>query len=431
MIKAIIKKILANKEIKNAGWLIGGRIFQMLLSLIVGVLTARFLGPQNFGVINYAAAFTSLFASVCTLGINSVIIKDFVDNPSEQGEAIGSSILMRFASSLLSALMIVGIVLVIDGDEPTTVLVVALCSIGLIFQIFDTINYWFQSKYQSKITSLASLIAYAVMSVYKIILLASGASVEWFAIATALDYLVVAVFLWLAYKKYNGPRLSFSWKKSKILLKSSYHYILSGMMVAIYGQTDKIMLKQMLNESEVGYYSTAVSVCTMWVFVLAAIIDSVYPTILNLHSVDAKAFEKKNKQLYAIIFYVSVFVSVVFVLFGGFGIRLLYGEAYMPAVLPLKIITWYTAFSYLGVARNAWIVCKNKQTYLKVVYFASAVVNVILNLIFIPLWGAAGAAVASLVSQIFTTFIVPFFIKELRQNSVMMVEAILFKGVRG
>jgi O-antigen/teichoic acid export membrane protein len=143
-----LKRLIKNKEVKNAGWLIGGKIFQMVLSLFVGVLTARFLGPENYGVINYGAAFVALFSSVCTLGLNSVIIKDFVDNPDDQGVAIGSSILMRFLSSVASALMIVGISFVIDRDEPMTVLVVSLCSIGVIFQVFDTINYWFQAQYK-------------------------------------------------------------------------------------------------------------------------------------------------------------------------------------------------------------------------------------------------------------------------------------------
>ena len=69
------------------------------------------------------------------------------------------------------------------------------------------------------------------------------------------------------------------------------------------------------------------------------------------------------------------------------------------------------------------------QKYMLPIYVTSALANVILNLIFIPLWGAAGAAVASLVAQILTTMVVPFFIKPLRENSKMMVQAIFFQGV--
>lgn len=431
MLTEIRQKFLGNKEVKNAGWIISGRIAQMVLSFLVSIFTARYLGPSNYGIINYAGAYVAFFTSLCTLGINSVIIKDFVDHPDEQGKALGTTIVLRAVSSLLSSLMIVGIVSIVDKEEPVTVVVSALCSIALVFQIFDTINYWFQSKYQSKITAIAGLVAYVATSVYKIVLLFLQKSVVWFAFATSVDYIVVAVFLFAAYKKYDGPKFRFSWGKAKQLLGKSYHYILSGMMVAIYMQTDKLMLKQMLDETTVGYYSLATTLSGMWVFVLTAIIDSIYPTILSLYKKgDITAFERKNRQLYAIVIYISIFVAAMFVLFGKFAIRLLYGVEYEPAATPLQIVTWYTIFSYLGVARNAWIVCTNNQKYLKYMYFSAAVLNVIMNLCFIPLWGASGAAFASLLTQILTSIVLPCFIKQMRPNVKLMVEAFLLRKIR-
>ena len=422
-------KLFKNKEVKNAGWIIGGKIIQMIISFFVGVLSARYLGPGNYGLINYASAYVAFFTSFCTLGINSVIIKDFIDNPNEQGVAIGSTLLMRVISSTLSAIMIVAIVGIIDNDEPLTIIVTALCALALPFHVFDTINYWFQSRYQSKVTSIATLIAYIVTSAYKIILLILGKSVEWFAVATSVDYICLAIILFIVYKKNDGPKIKFSWQKGKQLLKSSYHYILSGMMVAIYGQTDKLMLKQMLDETAVGYYATATALCGMWTFVLSAIIDSINPTILQLNGKNEESFNKKCRQLYAIVFYVSAFVSLCFLLLGDVAIKILYGDAFMPAVAPLKIVSWYTAFSFLGVARDSWVVCKNKQKYLKYLYLTAAILNVLLNLLLIPMWGPSGAALASLMTQVSTSIILPLFIKDLRPNAKLMLEAIILKDV--
>ena len=201
------------------------------------------------------------------------------------------------------------------------------------------------------------------------------------------------------------------------------------MMVAIYAQTDKLMLKQMLDESAVGFYAIATTICGMWTFVLSAIIDAMYPTIVQSFKQNQALFEKKNRQLYAIVFYISVLVSIAFVFLGDFAINILYGEAFAPAALPLKIITWYTAFSYFGVARNAWMVCNEKQKYLKYMYIFAAILNVLLNAIMIPLWGPAGAALASLITQVFTSIILPYFIKDLRPNAKLMLEAIILKDV--
>ncbi|HOP11772.1 MAG TPA: flippase [Oscillospiraceae bacterium] len=428
MIKAV-KNLFRSNVAKNASWIIGCRIVQMLISFFVGILTARYLGPGNYGLINYAGAYTAFFTSLCTLGINSIIIKDFVDHPDEQGETIGSAIGLRLISSALSALMIIGIVSIVDRGETTTILVTALCSLGLIFQTVDTINYWFQNRLQSKITSLAVLFGYIIVSAYKIILLILKKDVTWFAFSTSIDHICIVVFIYISYKKNGGPKLTFSFKKGMKLLKSSYHFIISGLMVAIYGYTDKFMLKQMLDESTVGYYSIATALCAVWTFVLSAIIQSMVPGIMESYSKDKNIFERKNVQLYAIVFYVSIFVSLFFTVFASPIISILYGAEYLPSIMPLRIVTWYTAFSYLGVARNAWIVCENKQRYLKYIYICAAVMNVAMNLIFIPFWGASGAAVASLLTQIFTSIILPLFMKDLRRNSILIFKGIALRGI--
>lgn len=167
----MIKQIIHNRIARNAGWLIGGKIAQMAINLVVGLLTARYLGPSDYGLINYAAAYTAFFASICTLGINSVIVKEFTDNPKNEGMIIGTSLCLRAVSSAFSALTIIGISFVANPGEKTTQLVVALSSVGVIFQIFEIFNYWFQSKLQSKTTAIATLIAYAITSGYKVILL--------------------------------------------------------------------------------------------------------------------------------------------------------------------------------------------------------------------------------------------------------------------
>lgn len=422
---------IENKTAKNAGWIIAEKVAQMLISLVVSLLTARYLGPSNYGLINYATSFTAFFAAFCTLGINSLLVKELVDRPEKEGEVLGTALLLRAVSSLLSALSIVAIVSIIDRDEPTTIWVVALCTVGLLFKVGEVFTYWFQRHLKSKYPAMIAFVAYSVASAYRVVLMVSGSDVTWFAIATSVDYICVAILLLVFYKKCGGQKLGFSWNYGKELLSRSKHFILSGLMVAIYGQTDKLMLKQMLDVTQTGFYATATAINTMWCFVLGAVIDSVNPGIMEaFRSGDRQLFEKRNRQMYAIVFYVSMVVALLFNIFAELIIYILYGKAYMPAAMPLRIVSWYTAFSYLGVARNSWIVSKNKQKYLTPLYIAAAVCNVCLTWLMIPLWGASGAAVASLVAQVLTGFALPFFIKELRENAKLMLEGIMLKNVR-
>ena len=421
----------ANKIARNAGWLIGGRIARMGIQLIVGLLTARYLGPANYGLISYAGAYTAFFSALCTLGIQSVLVKELLDRPGQEGEVLGTSLALQAAAGLCSVLTILGLVAVVDRGEPTTILVVALSSAGLLLHIFDLLNFWFQSRLQSKVTALVSLAAYVVGAGYRVFLLVTGKDVVWFALAASVEYLCVGLLLLLAYRKCGGRCFTVSWVYGKTLLEKSRHFILPGLMVAVYGQTDRFMLKHMMGQAEIGYYAIAVSLSGVWCFVLSAIIDSMYPSIVEAHQRDEELFQRRNRQLYAVVFYLSAVVSLCFTLFGEFAVEFLYGEAYLPAVAPLKIITWYTAFSYLGVARNAWVVCKDRQKYLIYVYAAAAVSNVALNLLLIPRWGACGAAAASLTAQVVTTMVAPFFLTGLRENAEMMADAIRLREIRG
>lgn len=406
-----------------------GKIFHMLLSFLMGLLMARYLGPSNYGTLNYAAAYGTFFTAFCTLGINSVIIKDFVDHPEEEGLTIGTTITLRLISSVLSFLTILGIVSVVDRSEPITIWVVALYSLSLIFQVFDTLQQWFQAKLLSKYYAIATLISYTIATGYKAILLITGKGVAWFAISNSIDFLLAALVLFIFYRKKNGPAFSFSMKKAKSLLAVSRSYILSGLMVAIYSATDKFMLKQMLDESNVGYYSLAVQISTLWVFVLSAIIDSMKPPIMEYHNTDKSLYLRMNRRMYAVVFYLSLGASLLICLVAPLLVEIIYGSAYLPSVSPLRIVVWYVAFSYLGVARDAWIVCERKQKYLKYLYLGSAVLNVALNYLLIPIMGVNGAALASLLTQMATIFVFPMLFRELRPNVRLIWDAIRLKDV--
>ena len=422
----IIKNLFKNKIAKNASWL---NIIHMILSFIVGLITARYLGPGNYGLINYAAAYTAYFSSFCTLGIYSVILKDFVDHSDDEGKAIGTAIALRLISSILSIGAITILVAIIDRGEPVTLLVVFLYSLSLLFQSFDTFRQWFQSKYMSKYSAIATLVSYVIVSAYKVILLICKAGVVWFAASFAMDYFIIAVVLFIFYKKCKGPSLSFSWKKGKYLIHGGYNYILSGLMVSIYTSTDTLMLKQMLDENAVGYYSVAVLLSTVWVFVLTAIIESMKPAVIECYNKDKHEYELMNKRMYALVFYIALCASALICIAAPLLVRIGYGEAYLPSALPLRIIVWSAAFSYLGTARDAWIVCEGKQKYLKYICVSTAIFNIILNYLLIPLIGAAGAALASILTQILQVFVIPLLFKDLRPNVRLMCDAILLRGV--
>ena len=292
------------------------------------------------------------------------------------------------------------------------------------------IHYWYQSRLETQVSVKIQSLAYVIMAAYKIGILALGKSVEWFAFSTALEAAVVGGALIWIYNRGEGQKLSISLKAGKEILSRSYHFILSGLMVTIYGEMDKIMLGEMLSEEAVGFYTAATKVSTMWSFVLTALINSSRPLIISSRSQSHELYVKQNKRLYAAIIWIGIAAGLGITVLGKWIIYFMYGEAYMPATSSLQISAWYTMFAMLGTARGIWIVCEDKAKYVKYYLGIGAVVNVILNYLLIPQFGPGGAAAATLITQIFTAVLAPTIFRETRIYTKYVFEAFLLRGIR-
>lgn len=425
-----MKNYIKNSKVaKNSMWIIADRIFQMIISLIIGSLTARYLGPTNYGIINYGASIIALFLSIAKLGLENIIIKEYVDNRNKNGEIIGTAMILRLCASFISILLIFILITILKPNEEIIIVVTMLQSLSLIFQSYEIIDYWFQSNLQSKYTSIAKSIAYTIVAIYKIVLLLLGKPVEWFALATTLDYFIIFIFLYIVYKKKSTQKLFFSKSILKGLLSKSYHFIISGMFVTLYMQMDKIMIGEFLGSSQVGLYSSAVTICTLWGFIPDALINSFRPVIYELKSKNEKEYANKLKLLYFIVFWLGIVFATIISIFSKLIINILFGSAYISAQVALMIAVWYTAFAYLGSARNIWFISENKIKYSKKCVIFGALSNLILNYILIPIYGINGAAVATLISQIIVALIAPLFYKEIRISTKIMLEGIFSKKI--
>lgn len=430
MIKNLLNKLKQNKFVSNTVWDIGGKVFQMFLTLIVGMLTARYLGPSNYGVIGETASYVSFFSVFCQLGFTSTAVKEIMDHEDRQGEILGTTIVFRICTSLVSSVAITVLMYVMKGGDRLIVTVAFLQSLSLVFQSFEMIHYWYQSRLETQISVKIQSIAYLIMAAYKIIILALGKSVEWFAFSTALEAAVVGAFLLIVYNRGEGQKLSVSVSAGFEILKKSYHFILSGLMVSIYSEMDKIMLGQMLSETAVGYYTAATKISSMWSFVVMALINSARPVIISSQNKGKEIYVKQNKRLYAAVIWIGIAAGLGITILSKPIIYILYGIEYMPSVSSLQISAWYTMFSMLGSARGIWIVCEDKAKYVKYYLGIGAVVNVILNYVLIPLYGPGGAAAATLITQIFTAVFAPALFKETRVYTKYVLEAFLLKGIR-
>ncbi|MCI8724963.1 MAG: flippase [Hungatella sp.] len=421
-------KIKDNKFINNTSWMIAERVYQIGISLVIGMLTARYLGPSNYGIINYIGAFISFVTPLCNLGFDEVLVKKYKDIPDEQGDITGTAMFLELISSVTISFLLVVLIYVINWGDREKTIIAMLQSLYLVFKSTEAIEFWYQSRLEARYTSVIKIIGYTAMTVYRIILLITNKSVVWFGFAASMDMLVIAALYLLLYKSQHAPKLKVNFSIGKGLLSESYHFIVSGMMVVVYSQIDKIMIQHMLGDEQVGVYAAAHTICTLWLFVPTALIASAKPVIFEAKKKNERQYLRRLKQLYAAIFWMGVAVGVLITILSPFVINILYGKQYLGASGALSIGIWYGAFAMLGSARSAWILCEDKNKYIKYILFIGAIINVVLNYIWIKLWGINGAAFATLITQMVTSIFAPLIFKETRIHTKILFEAIVFKG---
>ena len=410
--------------IQNAKWIIGCKILQSLLQLVVGMLSARYLGPSNYGLISYAASVVAFMVPVMQLGMRSTLVQEYVVNLKNEGQILGTSLVLNLVSGAACVVAVTSFAAVSSMGDQVTVLVCSFYSLQLIFQALEMLQCWFQAKLLSKYSSLAMLGGYIILSAYKIFLLATRKSVYWFAVSHSVEFLVIGIAMIVMYKKLGGQRLSFSWSLAGEMFSRSKYYILATMMVTVFQNTDHVMLKLMVGDAENGFYTAAVTCVSATNFVYLAIVDSARPSVLQSRKTSQKDFDRNISRLYSIITYLSLAQTIGFLLLGEYVIRLLYGRDYLQALPVLRILVLYVAFSCMGIVRNVWILGEEKHSVLWRINLTGALGNVILNAIMIPLWGACGAAFASVLTQIITNFALGFIMPSIRPNNQLLLKGL-------
>lgn len=201
--------------------MMGEKIFTFILSLIVSVFVARYLGPEDFGILSYAISLSSLFAIATHMGLSGLSVRELVNNPKDHKEIMGTIFGIKFAAGIIAMAAFL-IFIFITGDKNEIEFWVLLIVSGtILLQPFEVIDFWFQSKVKAKYSSIVRVIGSVSLSVIKIILVVLGARLLAFAAASLFQSLLIAfLFLFFFIKKAELPlkSLYFKFSKAKKLL---------------------------------------------------------------------------------------------------------------------------------------------------------------------------------------------------------------------
>lgn len=422
--------MLKSQFVKNLSWIFAGNIAHAILQFLLNVYVARAYTTDSFGLVNYASSLVVLFSSVGTLGLTAVITKFFARDEENAGTYLGTAVGARLLYSLLAIALLQVIVRVMCPNEPKLALIILCQSVSIFFGAFDLLTYWFRYKCQANTVAILRLLAFGLSAIWRIIVISLHKDIVIYVIGVTIETVFFAVFLLAAFlRQYRLYRFNFSWNKLKRMLRQSYPFVFSAILATIYGQTDKLMLKAMVDNTAVAMYSVSLTLAGAISIIPIALIEGFRPEIISLKETDDQMYQKRLRQLYALVFWICIAYCIFVSVFSKRIVLTLYGAKYLGAVSALGLVVWYTAFSYFGAINNLYMVAEEKTKWAQVTTLAGTAVNIVLNCLLIPRFGINGAACASLVTQICANFLLLYFIPDLKGNFKIIVQSIRLHDV--
>lgn len=403
----LVGRYLLQKILGNSGWLVADKFVRMGVALIVSVWIARYLGPNDFGLLNYSLAFVGLFSAFSSMGLQGIVIRDLVRRPDEQKNLLASAFFLRLIGAFLAIGLATLAIVLFRPDDLLAWSLVIILAMALLPQAADVIDYRYQAEVNARPIVLIRNGVFLLFSFVKIAIILGQGTVLMFAIAYSVEMLVVSI-AFLLYANRGGA--SFNLNDATLaeclrLTRESWPLIFAGLSIAIYMRIDQVMLGEMLGDGAVGLFSAAVRISEVWYFVPASIMASVASTMTALHQQSLEAYKRKFISVMGLLVWMAILAAIVLTLFSSQIISQLYGPGYEGAARVLVIHGWAGVFVSLGVAAGYWLTDAGLLKFSMYQTIVGAVINVSANLLLIPQYGIAGAAFSTVISQAVSAFL--------------------------
>ena len=389
----------------NIFWLASERALQFALALFAGAYVARFLGPDQYGLLGYAQGVVSMAAAVTTLGIDDIVVRQLVIDPTKRYEYLSAAALLRLTVGLffvaLAAMYCAGSTL--SDSSPHLILIMTL---ALPFSAIGVFALDLQAIVASKQAALARASKSVICSLLRLMSALFKFPLVAFAWINTLEGPLFGTILVACHRRVARPvRVKIPRLSTLVYLSGQgWPLLLSSISVILYMKMDQIMLKFMCGDRETGIYLAAVRLSELWNFIPVVICSSIYPSILKARETDSFKHAKRMQLLFDGLYFISLALSVVSTLFAALIVRTLFGSAYLASVPVLQVHIWSTIAVFLGVASGQWLVAEGLQFISLIRTALGLLVNLMLNLVLIPNYGALGAAVATTVSYFVAVF---------------------------
>jgi O-antigen/teichoic acid export membrane protein len=415
----------------NTGWLLADRMLRMGVVLLVTIWVSRYLGPEQFGILSYATTFVTLFSSLTMLSMDAVVVRNIVRNPSCRDEILGTTFVVRLAAGAGAFLLTLIACVMFSPPDQTSRMLVGIIAVGLLFQSFGTIDFWFQSQVQSRYAASARSAATLLTCAAKVALILLKAPLAAFAWVGLGDIVLGAIGLVLAYRL-AGNSIK-CWRPTKTmtvsLLRDTWPLVLSEVVIMVHMRIDKILVGSMAGNAELGIYAAAALVAEAFYFLPSIACSTLFPGIVKAERENDSLFRERLQHLYNLMALLGYAVAVPVTLLSGWAVPQMFGGPYAKAGPMVTGLVWAGLFVNMATARSYFLTLVNWTRLHFIVDLLGCIVNVTLNIVLIPRFGGMGAVAASLVSCWFVAHGSCFLFKPLATTGIMMTKALLYPRI--
>jgi O-antigen/teichoic acid export membrane protein len=416
------------KYLENTFWLMFERVFTLSVAFVLGIFIARYFGPRDLGILDFSRGISIFFTTFAGLSVEQFLVKMLLEREREKNSILGTIFFLKLSASLISLLCIILLYFFNFFDEIIIFYIVIIITTSSAFSSFDVLRSYYQSKTLSRKIAFATSLQIIVSTLLKILFLYLELSVVYFAFIFLIDAIVFASGLIYTYFQSDDSIFNWTYNHSiaKETLSQCWPTIISGLIIIIYMRVDQLMIKWLLDAENVGYYSAAVRLSEIWFVVGSVINNSLFPAIIKLKISNPAIYKDRLQALLSLMVVVALLIIIPISLFSSTIVNFLFGPEFAPASGVLSIHAWSLLFIFLGLVGQYWMISENLQKLNLYQTLIGLTTNVILNQIMIPLYGINGAALATLISQMFASYLSYLILNKSRTMFWAQTRALFF-----
>lgn len=390
------------KVLANVFWALSGKIITLFSTLWVSILVARYLGPEQFGMMNYIISVVSLFSIFATFGMTEIVIRELSKKEIPDNEILGTAFVLRMVLSLLTILGVIIYSLLCETQEGIDCMMI-IYSIYLIFACFNVIRNYFTSIIQNKRIVMSEVSKSLIGALVKIALIIIHAPLVYFIAALTLDFVLLALGYFANYQKVaDYKQWKFNSQFAVFLIKCSFPLLVAGATATIYQRIDQVMIAKLIDTTSVGYFSTALSFVGIVIFIPIIIIQTVSPLLVGYSRNNPQRYAIESQRVMNMIVWTTIIFCCATSLLSYPIIRYSYGVEYIAAVPVMQILVFKAVGIALTMVGDQLIIIENIHKYAFIRNILACIVCIASNYLLIPHWGIIGSAWATILTVLFS-----------------------------